>query len=114
MIITEGEHLESEVNFVPESSMLKVHARLMTVASYHLPDDMLSMQLLEKKYYHSLEQWLIMLVASLTVIGLLVSIPLYIWGKQIRFRARFMPKHGKPFEVAGGKLDWKYMQPFLQ
>ena len=113
MRIIEGDNLGSEVTFLPSESLLQIHARLMVVKSYKLPQDMYAISLLEKQYYHSFEQWLIMIIAGLTIVGLLIAIPMYWWGKKLNFKMRFEPKRDEPFIVLGDKYDWKQMQVFV-
>ena len=113
MIIVKGEPLGNRVSFTPKSSVLEIHAVMMVLKAYHLPQDMQAIELITKKDYHTFEQWLIMVLAGLTVIGLVISIPLYIWGKQIKFTARFTPKNGSPFTVEGDKDEWKMLQRFF-
>ncbi len=113
MKIIEGNNLGSKVTFLSSESLLQIHARLMVVKAYTLPQDMHAISLLEKRYYHSFEQWLIMILAGLTIIGLLLAIPLYKWGKKLEFKLRFEPKHDAPFIVQGDKNDWQLLQGFL-
>jgi hypothetical protein len=54
-----------------------------------------------------------MIIAGLTIVGLLIAIPMYWWGKKLNFKMRLEPKRDEPFIVLGDKYDWKRMQVFV-
>lgn len=114
MRIIQGDLSGSQVTVDTSQAELEVHARLLVVKRFQLPKDMHSIELLSNKTYHSFEQWLIMVVLSLTVVGLLVAIPMYILGKKQLFTVRFTPKHDSIFIVEGNKDDWKLLERYLK
>jgi len=113
MRIIEGDLAGSQVKINQDTAMLEIHARLLVAKAYRLPQDMRSIEVLSKKSYHSFEQWLVMIVLSLTVIGLLISIPMYLLAKKTQFTVRFSPKHADAFIVEGNKEDWQELKPYL-
>ena len=114
MRINEGDLAGSQVKINHDNAMLEVHARLMVVKSYRLPQDVAAFEVLSNKNFHSVEQWIIMVVLSLTVIGLLISIPMYFLAKKTRFTVRLKPKHGTPIMIEGNKEDWKELKLYMK
>lgn len=113
MKIIEGDLAGSQVKINQDNAMLEIHARLLVAKAYRLPQDMRAVEVLTKKNYHSVEQWLIMIVLALTGVGLLISIPMYLLAKKTRFKVRFSPKHTDAFTIEGDKADWKELKPYL-
>ncbi len=113
MRIIEGDLAGSQVKINQDDASLEIHARLLVAKSYRLPQDISSFELLTNQNYHSFEQWLIMIVLSLTVVGLLISIPMYFLAKKKRFTVRVKPKHAEAILIEGNKHDWKELEPYL-
>ena len=113
MRIIEGDLAGSQVKINQDNARLEIHARLMVAAAYQLPQDMQATTVLSKKNYHSLEQWLVMIVLALTGVGLLISIPMYLLAKTTQFQVRFSPKRADSFIVEGNREDWKELKPYL-
>lgn len=113
MKIIEGDLVGSLVKLNHDNATLEVHARLLIAKVYRLPQDISTLHVLTNQPYHSFEQWLIMIVLSLTVVGLLISIPMYFLAKKQRFTVRFIPKHANPFVIEGNGNDWKELKPYL-
>jgi len=114
MRIIEGVLQGSQVSLSKRDDVLQIHARLMVAKSYRLPQDMRSIELVSKEDYRTFGQWLIMGLLALTVVGLLIAIPLFYFGKKLRFKARFTPKHEPEFIVEGDKQDWKEIGHFFK
>lgn len=114
MRIIEGDLTGSPVKINQDRATLDVYARLLVAKSYRLPQDISSLQVLTHKNYHSFEQWLIMIILSLTVVGLLISLPMYFLAKKKRFTVRLNPKHANPLVIEGNKDDWQELKPYLQ
>lgn len=114
MRIIEGDLAGSQVKINQDNATLEVHSRLMVAKSYRLPQDIDTFEVLSNKNFHSFEQWIIMIVLSLTMIGLLISIPMYFLAKKRQFTVRLKPKHGTPITLEGNKEDWKEFKPYLK
>lgn len=113
MRIIEGDLAGNQVKINQDHAMLEIHARLMVVKSYRLPQDIESFEVLSNKSFHSFEQWVIMVILALTGVGLLIAIPMYFLAKKKRFTVRLKPKHGKPMILEGNKEDWKELKLYL-
>lgn len=113
MRIIEGDLAGSQVKINQDDATLEVHSRLMVAKSYRLPQDVGAFEVLSTKNFHSFEQWVIMIVLALTVVGLLIAAPMYFLAKKKHFTVRLKPKHGTPIVIEGNKEDWKELQPYL-
>lgn len=113
MRIIEGDLAGSQVKINQDNATLEIHARLMVAKSYRLPQDIGSLKVLSNKNFHSLEQWLIMIILALTGIGLIIAIPMFLLAKKKRFTVRITPKHTSAFVIEGNKDDWKELKPYL-
>lgn len=86
---------------------------MLSARDYDLKHDMRQIDVLDKDTYHSFWQWALMIALSLTGIGLLIAIPIFIWGKKTKFQARFQPKKDRSFVVEGSEEDWEELQTYL-
>lgn len=94
-------------------AVLEIRARLLTERGFKLMDDMRSMQLIEKTESHSFFNYLIMFVLAITIVGLIVAIPLYLFGKELQFKIKVRTKSGEEFTLQGDKKDWKQIQSYV-
>ena len=113
MRIIKGDLAGSQVTIRQPDGVLEIHARLLVAKRYDLTKDLRSIQLLSKEQYHSFEQWIIMIILSLTVVGLLVSVPMYLFAKKLKFTVRVTPKHDDEFIMEGDKADWVMLQRYV-
>ncbi len=114
MRIIEGDLAGSQVKINQDNATLEIHARLLVAKSYRLPQDVSTFKVLTNKHFHSFEQWIIMIVLSLTGVGLFISIPMYFLAKKQRFTVHLQPKHGHPLVIEGNKDDWKELKLYLK
>ena len=58
--------------------------------------------------------WLgILLTGQITIVGLIVAIPMYLWGKNTEFKVDVKTKTGEAFVIQGDKQDWKTIERFV-
>ena len=115
MHVIDGDFKDSQVKIITSSSgkTLEIHARLLVAQAFRLPQDVSVFQLVEKEEGHSFGRYIIMILLSLTVIGLLASIPMYLFGKHLNFKVHVKTKTGENFVMEGDKNDWKEIENLL-
>lgn len=94
-------------------AVLELRARLLTERGFKLMNDIRSMQLIEKTASHSFFNYVIMVVLAISLVGLIVAIPLYLFGKTLHFQVKVKTKSGEEFTLQGDKKEWKQMQPYV-
>jgi len=113
MRVIEGDLEGSDAYIVSSRGTIEIRARLLSARDYDLKQDMRQIDILDKETYHSFWQWILMILLGLTGVGLLIAIPVFIWGKKLKFYARFQPQKDRSFTVEGGKEDWQELQAYL-
>jgi hypothetical protein len=116
MKVIEGNYKGSEAIVITSrahGAVLELRARLLTERGFKLMDDIRSLRLLEKNQSHSFFQYVIMAVLAITIVGLIVAIPMYLWGKNTEFKVDVKTKTGEAFVIQGDKKDWKTIERFV-
>lgn len=116
MKVIEGDYKDSQAVVITSSAhgtVLELRARLLTERGFKLMNDISSMRLLDKTESHRFSQWLIMGLLAISIIGLLVAIPMYLWGKNTEFKVEVKARSGERFVLQGDKEDWKSIKPYI-
>ncbi|WP_020560207.1 hypothetical protein [Thiofilum flexile] len=95
-------------------TVLEIRARLLTEHGFKLMNDIRSMRLVEKKEGYSFFQYVLMIVLAITIVGLIIAIPMYLFGKGTTFKVEVKTKSGEEFIIQGDKKEeWKQIQPYV-
>lgn len=101
------------INAAFRGSVFEIYTGMVGKKTYKVPADIETLKLLNKDEKRTARRTILLIILSLIVVGLIITIPLFIIWKKVDFAIGIKTKDGKKFITQGDASDWKVVKNTL-